>query len=86
MSLASLGVARGFCRYSCPLLSNNCRTGLFRCLVSTSKSFEKSSKAREMARQRVFFDMTADGEALGRIVIEVCILIFFFICDHDAES
>jgi hypothetical protein len=30
-----------------------------------------SAAARAMANPRVFFDMTADGAALGRIVMEV---------------
>lgn len=51
------------------LKSNNCAQFLFG--LQSVRNFAKKVNNSEMGLPRVFFDMTADGQALGRIVMEL---------------
>ncbi|KAL0281590.1 UNVERIFIED_CONTAM: hypothetical protein PYX00_002529 [Menopon gallinae] len=60
-------VERGICRYSCFLLGYNLKTGFPRTATFTVLA----RNLAKMALPRVFFDMAADGEKIGRIVMEL---------------
>lgn len=75
MVTAAFHVARGICRYSCSLRGYDRGAGFLQSVNSiTSRDFS----SKKMALPRVFFDMTADGQNLGRIVVEVRIQMHYF--------
>lgn len=63
MALAALALYRQSCSFQ---RSGNSRVLLFASCASVVRGF-----ATKMNRPQVFFDISADGQALGRVVIEV---------------